>query len=763
MARGPIWRGGGGRRPDQDPELLQIFGNPERRGDRELLQVAHEIQRRIHQETPPAADPAYRAHLRASLMAEAQHRQRLRPAARGRFGFLFGAGLGLAGLAMVALVLLSVLVPTHQPAVTVRASVQGNPRVPVTQAIQLSFNQPMEESQVAKGLSITPAVAYSTKWPDPSTLVIAPRHELAPNVSYLVTIARQDARSEDGAMPLSNVVIPFGTEPLNATASGYPPSLVAVTQVATVQGAQALSYSPNGELLLTASGPVVATGSVAPVAPTTGSTSATVYDLSARPSVIATGAAGATTSPDSQQLAYWSVAGNGTATLEVSSLAGGGRPVAIATSSAAHPQAVWLNDSTLLYADQGQLQEVNLDGQTSPVYSWVKLGTGQSFAVDPAMHALFATPGGVPTVYDLARGSSTTIPGLVGTPQWSPIGAQMAYIGSAGGVDSIYLAGTYGSQPRQLLVAPPGVSLSNLRYSPDGQYLAYLATTAGVGTEAGAVNIATGASARLSTQAGLSDLSWSPFGSSVAALQQLGTGQQAVLSLQLSNPPLASSSSSESGQALDLASTLAQLQITDSPSAAAQISQLLAPGTRIPETSLLPGSFDRFYAVSSTPTSAVSTTYQVAIELVSDATATSPATALDEEVTVKLGGAAPQILGISLGTRTDLPVGPLVVSANAQANQGQGTTFTLQFNSDLDPLSVSSQSVYMEDSGQPVQDLQISYQAATRTVVVMTGPLRPGPITLTVQAPLADVNHNQMALPYTLSLPTAPTQLPGAG
>ena len=766
MASGPIWRRRGARRPEHDPELVQIFGQPDRRGDRELLEVAHEIQRRTHQEVPAPADPAYRAHLRASLMAEAQQRQRPKPAARGRLGFFFGAGMGLAGLAMVALVLLSVLVPTHQPAVTVRASVQGNPRVPVTQAIQLSFNQPMEENQVAKGLSITPALAYTTKWPDPSTLVIAPRHELAPNVSYLVTIARQDARSEDGAMPLSNVVIPFGTEPLNATASGYPPSLVAVTQLATVQGADALSYSPNGELLLTASGPVVATGSVtpvAPVAPTTSGSGGMVYDLSASPAVIAAGASGASASPDSQQLAYWSVSGNGTATLEVTPLAGGGQPSAIATASAAHPEAVWLNDSTLLYADQGRLQEVNLDGQTSPVYSWVKLGPGQSFALDPAVRALFARPDGVPTLYDLARGSATTIPGLVGTPQWSPTGAQMAYIGSAGGVDSIYLAGTYGNQPRQLLVAPAGVSLSNLRYSPDGQYLAYLATSAGAGAEAGAVNIATGASALLSTQAGLSDLSWSPFGSSVAALQQLSTGQQGVLSMQLSNPPLANSSSSESGQALDLASTLAQLQITDSPSAAAQISQLLAPGAQIPATSLLPGSFDRFYAVSSTPTSAGSTTYQVAIELVSDATTTSPATALDEEVTVNLGGAAPQIVGISLGTRTDLPVGPLVVFASAQANQAQGTTFTLQFNSDLDPLSVSSQSISLQDGGQAVTGLQISYQAATRTVVVVSGPLPPGPLTLTAQAPLADVNHTQMAVPYTLSLPTAPTQAAGSG
>ncbi|MHB1640829.1 MAG: TolB family protein [Candidatus Dormibacteria bacterium] len=680
-------------------------------------------------------------------MEEAHQRQRSRPRSRRQFGFVFGAGLGLAGLAMVALVLLSVIVPGRAQAVTVRASVQGNPRVPVTQAIQLSFNQPMQETQVAKGLSISPAVTFQAKWPDPTTLVIAPRHQLVPNVSYVVTIARQDARAQDGAMPLSKVVIPFGTEPLNATASGYPPSLVTVDQLATAQGAQGLEYSPNGELLPTLSGPAAGA----------------VYQIGASPSVIASGATNPVASPDSQQLAFWSVAASGTATLDVAPLAGGGQPTTLAASSAANPEAAWLNDSSLLYADQGQLQEVNLDGQTNPVFSWLKLGPNQSFSVEPAVHALFARPAGLPTVYNLASGSSSTIPGLQGNPQWSPTGGQMAYVGSAGGVASIYLAGTYGSQPRQLLVAPAGVSLTGLRYSPDGQYLAYQATSPRQGTQAGAVDIATGASALLSTRAGLSHLAWSPFGNALAALQQLGSGQQAVVTMELSSPPGTSSSSGRAGRALDLASNLAQLQITDSPTAAGEIAQLLAPHTVIPSSTLLPGPFDRFYAVSSTPTSAGGTTYQVAIELVTDATATQPATALQEQVTVAMGGATPQISGITLGSVTALPVGPLVVSANAQASQSAGATFSLQFNSDLNPLSVSSQSISLQDSGQPVSGLQISYQAATRTVVVITGPLSQGPLVLTVQAPLSDVNHVQMAVPYTLSLPTAPTQTAGSG
>ncbi|MHB1640818.1 MAG: hypothetical protein ACYCUD_13470, partial [Candidatus Dormibacteria bacterium] len=125
MGSGPIWRRrrGPGTPEGQDPELLEIFHSSGADGGRALLQTAEEVRRRARQAPRPAPDPGYRAHLRASLMEEAHQRQRSRPRSRPQFGFVFGAGLGLAGLAMVALVLLSVIVPGRAQAVTVRASV----------------------------------------------------------------------------------------------------------------------------------------------------------------------------------------------------------------------------------------------------------------------------------------------------------------------------------------------------------------------------------------------------------------------------------------------------------------------------------------------------------------------------------------------------------------------------------------------------------------------------------------------------------------
>jgi hypothetical protein len=230
------------------------------------------------------------------------------------------------------------------------------------------------------------------------------------------------------------------------------------------------------------------------------------------------------------------------------------------------------------------------------VDDFVKLGPEGTFALAPQAQALFSRPAGIPTVWDLSAGSSVTVPGLVGTPQWSPTGSQLAYLGNGNGSDAIYLAGPYGNQPRALLVTSQGVTLSDLSYSPGGQYLTYLAATPGVGVQAGAVDIATGSSALLSTTTGVSDLVWSPFGSSLAAIETQPSGGSMVVTLQLSVPPVLSSSRTQATAALAAASDLAGLQVAGTPSGSTAIRDLLAAGSSIPPATLQPGPFDRFYA-----------------------------------------------------------------------------------------------------------------------------------------------------------------------
>jgi hypothetical protein len=757
-----------------DPELWDVLErDPRGRADR-LIETAAEIRDGLALASPPVPDPDYQAHLRASLLAEGRLRVNFQPRRRRRFGLALGAGMGVAGLAMLSLVLVSVIfLPGGSRSVTVNSAVKNNPRVPVTQAIQLSFNQPMVEPSVVKGLKIDPAVSYSASWLGSKTLVISPAHDLVPNVSYVVSIARKSAVARNGATPLSNIVIPFGTVPLSATSAGVPPSLVTVDRLDIVQGAETISYAPDGQLLLLAS------GSVTPIASTSSNSSSTppsggpsnqtgagsgtgvVYTLTNPESTLVANAFDPTPSPDSQELAYWSPAGSGGDTLDVVPIGGAAQAQAVGTSTDQDPQVDWLNDSELLYSSGGQLYETNLDNQTSTVLPGLQLGTNGFFSVSPSGLAIFSEPAGVATVYDLSAGTSVTIPGFQGVPAWSASSSQMAYVTETAGRQTIDISTAFAADPAPLLIAPSGVGISDLAYSPSGDYIAYSAATPGVGAEIGAVSVSSGTSAPLSTIAGMTQPSWSPFGNQLTALDSLPTGQSEVVTLELSNPPQSPTTGGQSSVALEAASNLAQLQIDGSLSSLAAIHGLLNASASIPDSTLEPGAFDRFYAVSSTPASAGSSNYAVDLELVRDATTTAPSAYLREQVTVDLSGATPTISAISQGTLTNIPDGPLVLEADSTTSSSGATNFVLQFDADLDPATVGPQSITLTDSGQPVQDLQINYGAATREVTITADQLAQGPIVLTVAPPLADVNHVQVAITYQLSLPALPTSQVG--
>ena len=746
------------RRREVEDELAMVFPQSQD-PDGRLLATARQLHELLTTVRIEEAEPNYRAHLRASLLAEHRARSSLREPRRHRVGSLFGVGLGLAGLAMLGVVLVSVLVlPPGPRQVVVQASVQNNPRVAVNQAIDLSFNQPMVESSVDQGLRIQPALTVSTAWNSATRLSIRPLHQLVPNVAYEVTISRKAARAQDGATPLSNIVIPFGTAPLSATPVGYPPSLVAVSQVATVDQPTALQYAPDGQLLVLAQG-ALAQGAASPAAVPG---AAGVYSLSSPAALLAPGAAGPQPSPDSQSLAYWSSAGS-SAELEVVPLGGGGQPQVVASSPDPDPVASWVNDSTLLYSGGQGLLEANLDGQVTAMFPFVKLGPSGFFEVAPGLTALYAEPQGIPTLYNLGTGSSLRLTGIQGVPVFSSNGSQVAYVALSGGRDSVVVASSTGAAPRAVVVAPAGVALSQLAFSPGGQYIAYVATTPGVGSQLGALALATGTSHLITSLSGVSLPVWSPEGTAISLVQNTGGGSE-VLTIQLSVPPGAGAAGAgAAAAALDTASTLAQLQVSGGPGALTAIQGLLAPGTTIPTTSLLPGHFDRFYAISSTASSSGSSVYQVQLELLRDPTGGLPAQYLDETASVSVTGTTGELTALTLGQPTALPPGPMVISATASSTAPGSVTFVLQFDADLDPATVGTQSVQLTQAGTQVPGVQVAYQASSRQVVVTATGLGSGTLVLTVGAPLSDVDHTLISPPYELSLPALPASTPTAG
>ena len=752
-----------------DPELWAIFQDREGHPDRELLQAAEELRLRLQAQPPPVAVPEFQARLRANLMQEARAtgKTRRRPHLLGR---PVTTTLGIAGLAAMAVAVASVVAfPLQRGQVLVQTAVAGHHRLPVTQAIRISFNRPMNETAVVQGLTIKPAVLYQASWLNPKTLVISPEHGLVPNVGYVVTIAQPDAKAQNGAVAPSAIVIPFGTGSAPSTPQGQIPTVVSVTHDAVTQGVTSLGYLPDGALLVLSSGTPQAQPSSAqspgpsPTAPPSSSSSSdlafgTLYELNPSLQAVATNAAGAVASPDSQEIAYWTPGSKDTLSLDVVAASGSGTPETLASSAEPDPGLAWLDNGDLLYAAAGQLRAVSLDGQITTVDPQVQVDPSGFFSLSPSAQAIFASPGGVPTVYSLPSGTATALNNLVGVPAWSSTGSELAYIADINGTDSIELTSDLGAQSTVLLTAPAGAQLSHLSFDPTGTYLTCVSATTGLATQVTALDVQSKVSGTLGNLTALSDPVWAPTGDQLSALADVsGTDSQSVESLLLSGgSQLPASTDTAADLALATAASLAQIQVTDAASALTAISPLLAPGTNLSPAVLLPGRFDRFYAVSTTPSAAGSSSYTVDLRLVRDATSTTGPAFLPETVIVQTAGTSPLISSVSPGALTPVPTGPLVVSAAATTNSQGTTVFALHFDSDLNPLTVGSQSITLSVNGHVIAGAQFDYAALTRTETITVNALPAGAVTLTVASPLADIDNTPMQSAYQVVLQPEP-------
>ncbi|MGA8207601.1 MAG: Ig-like domain-containing protein [Candidatus Dormiibacterota bacterium] len=758
-----------------DPDLWSVFVGREGHPDPELFRAADQLRTTLQSQHRPTADPAYQARLRASLIREAREARAHRTRSR-RLVWPLGATLAGAAVALAAVVSLSTgTLPLRAGQVKVQAAVAGHHEIPVTKAIQLSFNQPMDEAAVVQGLRISPAVTYRTSWPNPKTLVISPAQGLAPNVGYVVTIAATAAKAQDGSKASAEIVIPFGTTSTPSTPIGQTPSVVSVTTPAVGQGITSLAYTPDGALMVLSSGGLAANSptsqpsaassaavpqptaspSVGPIpVPATG----TVYLLSPSLTIVAANAVGAVVSPDGEEVAYWSPEGNGSLALEVVDTSGKGTPQTLAFSTDSAPGLGWLDDGDLLFAAAGQLREVSLDGQISAVDPSIQLDPSGFFSLSPSAESLFARPAGVATVYSLPSGTASTLPNLVGEPTWSSGGSALAYVTNGGGMESIESSSDSGANSEPILTAADGVQLANLSYDPTGTYLAYTAALPGQSSQLEAVDVQTKVVASLGNLTSVSGPVWAPAGGQLSELVGVaGTTSQDVDTLLLSGtplPPVGDGTAAES--ALSTATSLGLLQLTQGPAALASITALLAPGTTFTPSILLPGKFDHAYAVSTTPTAAGASTFTVQLRLVRDATSSSGAAFLPETVTVQTAGVSPLITAIVPGALTPVPTGPLVVSASASTTKSGATIFAIQFNSALNPHTAGPQTITLSVAGKVLTGLQFDYSPLTRTETVTAQSVPSGTVTLTVSPPLADINNTQMQSLYQVMLQPLP-------
>ncbi len=734
-----------------DSELGEIFAAAPDPG---LLPFAELLSRRLQADAGPDPDPAFRARLRAQLVPEARPTRGTRGRHPWRLGLGLGGGVAITvGVALVILQLASV--PSRATPVSVSTPLRGQRAVAVTQTITLHFNQPMDEAAVDQGLKIAPAVTYQTDWTSSTTLVISPAHGLAPNQNYVVSISKQAALSQTGSTAAAAIVIPFGTSSPPTPPQGQPPALVSTTPIAMVQGTASLAYASDGALVVLAgSGLEAVSAGLSPSAsPSAGpAVSQGLYWLDPSAQLVATGVSAPAISPDSQNVAFWSAQPNGLLDLEVVP-SSGGTPHTLASSAETAPGLAWLNSSDLLYAADGHLWQVSLDGQASAVYSEVQLDPTGSFTLAPGGANLFTESAGTPTVYQLATSTSSPLTGLLGVPTWAASGSQLAYIATSGSSQVLELASASGGQPTAEFTAPAGETLTGPSLDPSGQYLTFTASTLGQASELEVLDLKSGAASALSTLSAPSDAVWSPQGDQVSVLSATSSTSATVETLLLSGTPTSSAADPAAGAALATASSLAQIQVNDPGNALSQIQQLLAAGVSLPPASLLPGRFDRFFVISTTPSATVPGSYMVDLHLVRDATANLHPAFLDEQVTVQASPSPVAITALTQGQLTPVPIGPLVVQASLAETAGGGATLTLTFNADLARGTIGDQSISLSSSGQAISGLQFSYSPLTRTVTVAVPRLASGAITLTVTAPLADVAGTVMQSPYQLVFP----------
>ncbi len=752
-----------------------------------FLESAASIRHLVRQHPPAAADPNFQGRLRGELVRGARLQAEPRPKRR-RWGLTLplSFGAGVAALAALSLVLAQVMTrPPQAPtaAVQAKASVSGQQQVATTKAITVSFNQPMVEQAVVAGLNIEPAVAYRTSWPNSKTLVISPVDGLAPNVGYVVTIAKPAAKAQSGAQAPANVVIPFGTGDAPTTPEGQVPQLVSTSPVAISTGQTALTYLPNGALLVQSSGvqllpppgqiaaaspspsptPTESPSPSAPPSPAGGGSGApsavgNLYTLDPAVTQLAQGASGALPSPDGQQVAYWAPGASGTLDLEVVGV-GGGSAEQLATTAYRDPSLAWLDDGDLLYPDAGELLQVNLAGQFGGLYRQIPVGPSGAFSLSPDGTRVLAWPQGVPTLYQLSQGGSMAAPsGTTPGAAWSPTSTALAFVDQQAGVDSLELDQLPSGHVTTLLGAPPGVQLGSLSFDPSGSYLSYVATAAAGGGQLGVVDVQSGAQRQLGNLGQVSDPVWSPAGGQVSLLvTDPSSGVQTVTTLLLSGTPqVVNPPQQPAASARNLATELAQIQVAGGPLALTQITALLAPGSDLAPTTLFPGKFQRFYTVSSTATSPGAATYAVQVRLVRVADDGQGVGFLPETVTVDTAGASPVVSGVALGTWTAVSRGPQVLSVGSHTLADGTTVISIEFDSDLDPATVGPQSITLSAGGQPVSRLRLAYSGLTRTVTGTLGQLPAGALTLTVSQPLADIDGTPIQSPFQVLLQPGP-------
>ena len=745
-----------------DPELEELFH------DDPSLQQTAQLLHAARPDAPP--DVHFRNRLRAQLMQEAEHRpvrapRRTRSVPRPLWMRLRaphlawgGAVLGAALIAASIFALVGQRVQDHLTPPTYNSPVSGQAFISPTEAILVSFSQPMDHASVESGLHIQPATQVTTMW-NGNTLTITPVHHLTGNTPYTVTIAQPALVAASGARAAAPVQISFGTAPTPpAPSTAAVPALQPVVLGVATPGSTLL-FSPDGLVVSTGATAAAPAPSASPAASPAASPVPTVSASPSLPAVVSPSATGgaaavfntlafrqppalplvlggrsstAAFAPDGSALALAEPDGSGARI--VISQPDGSQPRVLTRSDAAIVGLTWASPTTVEFATAGAVQSIDTAGnlktlatpQGQPVAA---LAPGGSYAyLSPAA----SSPGSLLKVDD---GSMRTLSGAGDTVTFSGDGATVAWVDASGSVPQIFSTSLAGDSTTAVSIADPGSGLAGLALSGDGSEIAYTETPAAESGGSPRLVVAQMPSGTpLATGPAASAAAFSPVDGSLALIVASASGLQ-VDSAQLPG-------SANTGESNAAATALQAFVGDQSRGDVTALRSLTGPA--VDAVAATPTGLSRANIVTSLnePDGSLAATVELIID--PSGSRASPLVA-DESLTLASAGAgAPYLVtALTVSSLHPLSSGPHVVHVTG-SRSGSGSALLVSFDSDLDPATVPG-AVTVTDAAGTVLNAVVTYDADTRTAsIVLAGSPR-GSLTVHVGTGLRDVNGQPLA------------------
>ena len=753
------------RRPDT--ELEQLFS-----GEPELLDLASLMRDNA---PDPELDPRFKAVLRARLLREApavlQPRRRWY-ALRLRHIAVSGA----AALAMTAALLLTVfnghgaLNPGY---VALQSSnVAGQHALNTDQAIQLSFDQPMNEQVVESGVHITPATAVTFSWSgDGKTLTLVPAHPLASDTPYTVTIPKDKTVSSTGQTAAADIAVSFGTAPVASSSANPtpPPPALQLNRAGTVAQNAGIVFTPAGDVaseqaLLPAAAPESPQASERPSVlgvPATSPSQITEPQFASfgsnGPVVIGPAATWAAFSADGQQLAAAVADKNGSEI--VVSLADGSQTVVLTKTSDRISQLAWSSSSTIVYIAGTAVYSVDLQKRVSNIDTYP---TGSEIVLSPNGQTLFvkvppqlaspsasgATAGTSASadgsLVSLLDHSSNTLPGSSsGIVTFSGAGNAIAWVDTTQTPKRL-LYETISPQATPATVTTINVVneyFSAVSLSNDGSIAAY--SLVSPNGDARFVLTKTADGSVLSVNTGsVTNLTFSADGRTVAFDTALGDGGTQLDTAAVPGSSVQAAQPTIPPAAVEILNQFVNAQIKGDAATLHELSDL--PSGTDP-ASLTPHNISRGYVISAAPNPDGSVAATARLIVDPTAEGRDPQFS-DESIVVTENGGVWKVTSLVVPALTTETNGPHVLHVTTGVNNGS-TIVAVTFDSDLKPATVGSAFHLVAGDGSDITVASINYDATTRTVTITVNGT-PGQAQLTIANSLQDIDGQPLAAGY---------------